>query len=108
MNGDRSGRRNIELPRCLAPAALILAGILLGSAPVAAAEPDQRVPNAPDRPRPDFLFGQPRGWIGVSGSLVVPRAEGDLFAFIHNQLTVEKRDFKAPAVAFEGGLISVL
>src|SRR5258706_7051532 len=104
MNRDRSGRRNIERRSWLA-LPLVLVGILLSSAHAAAAGPYPQAQKAPDRPRPNFLFGQPRGWIGVSGSLVVPRAEGDLFAFIHNQLTVEKRDFKAPAVGFEGGLL---
>jgi hypothetical protein len=36
---------------------------------------------------------------------VLPRAEGDLFSFIRHQLTIEKRDLKAPAFTAEGGFI---
>src|SRR2546428_13986488 len=100
MGSARSGRRNV--PGCLA-LALLLTATPLGAAPAAPDDPEPQAQKAPDRPHPDFLFGRPRGWIGLSGSLVVPRAEGDLFAFVRNQLTVEKRDFTAPALTGEVG-----
>ncbi len=53
----------------------------------------------------DFLFGQPRGWIAVRGSWLTPSAQSDLFTFVTDQLTVEKDDFSAPAVAGEVGVI---
>ena len=102
MGSNRSGRKSVQIPGCLA-LALLLTATPLWAAPGAPGDPEPQAQNAPDRPHPDFLFGQPRGWIGLSGSLVVPRAEGDLFAFVRNRLTVEKRDFKAPALTVEGG-----
>lgn len=53
---------------------------------------------------PDFLFGRPRGWVAIRGSWLVPSAGGDLFAFLRDQLTVERRDFSTPAMMGELGL----
>jgi opacity protein-like surface antigen len=50
---------------------------------------------------PDFLFGQPRGMVSIRGGLMTPRAGSDLFTFVSNQLTVERKDFNAPAVGFD-------
>jgi hypothetical protein len=46
---------------------------------------------------PDFLFGRPRGFVGLSGTWLFPRASGDLFAFIGNRLTVDRSDFRTAA-----------
>jgi hypothetical protein len=59
---------------------------------------------APPAARPDFLFGRPHGWVGVRGGWLAPRAGGDLFAFVSDQLTIEKGDFAAPAFMSEGGV----
>jgi hypothetical protein len=61
------------------------------------------------RPRPhpgstaDFLFGAPRGSAAVRGSWVFARAGSDLFDFVTDQLTLEGRDFNAPAISGEVG-----
>jgi hypothetical protein len=55
------------------------------------------------RPAPDFLFGEPRASIGIRASWVFARAGSDLFDFIQNQLTIDKGDFDAPAVAIDAG-----
>ena len=39
------------------------------------------------------------------GSWLIPRAGGDLFTFVSDQLTVEKKDFSTPAIAGELGLV---
>lgn len=58
---------------------------------------------AQDRPAPDFLFGEPRGSIGIRASRVFARAGSDLFDFIQKQLTIDEGDFDAPAVAVDVG-----
>ena len=45
----------------------------------------------------DFLFGRPHAWVAFTGTWLVPRASGDLFKFLSDQLTVERSDFRAPA-----------
>jgi hypothetical protein len=53
---------------------------------------------------PDFLFGRPRGSIGVRGGWLLERADSDLFTFVQEQLTVEPGDFDAPTIAFDVGV----
>ena len=53
----------------------------------------------PPRPTPDFLFGQPRGSLGVRGSWVFARAGSDIFDFVREHLTVDNGAFDAPAIA---------
>jgi len=53
---------------------------------------------------PDFLFGRPRASIGVRGSRVFARAGSDLFRFVEQNLTVDRNDFDAPAVAADLGI----
>jgi hypothetical protein len=99
MQGARAGWR---LRKAFERVALLTFVLLAGNPLPAAAgdEPQGRVP----QPRPDFLFGSPRGWVALRGSWLIPRAEGDLFAFVSDQLTIEKRDFQAPAVIGQVGV----
>ena len=53
----------------------------------------------PSQGGPDFLFGRPRGWASLSGTWLLPRAGGDLFSFVSDQLTVDRSDFHARAVS---------
>ena len=67
---------------------------------VAAAQP----PSAGDRP--DFLFGQPRGMVGISGGWL--RAEGGakedgLLRFFRDQLTIGARGYDSPLFRFAFG-----
>jgi len=63
---------------------------LLSAAPVMAAGDDQ----APTRP--DFFLGRPRASIAVRGGWLFARAGSDLFTFVTDQLTLDKRAFNAP------------
>jgi hypothetical protein len=45
----------------------------------------------------DFLFGRPHAWLAITGTLLVPRADGDLFKFLSDQLTIKRSDFRTPA-----------
>ena len=77
-----------------------------GGVAAAGAADQNNAPAAPEqtRPAPDFLFGEPRGSIGVRARWVFARAGGDLFEFIQKQLTIDEGDFDAPAFAVDVGL----
>jgi len=53
---------------------------------------------------PDFLFGSPRGSISVRGSWLFARAGSDLFDFVEQTLTIDRKDFNAPAFAADLGI----
>jgi opacity protein-like surface antigen len=76
--------------------ALLLA---LAAVPDAAAQAGQAPGAAPDRPTPDFLFGEPRGSIGLRGSWVFARARSDVFDFVRTHLTIDRGAFDAPGFA---------
>src|SRR5436190_1284267 len=66
----------------------------------AAADDEQQVPVQPPVAAPvtssaDFLFGAPRAWIAIRGSVLFPRAGGDLFTFVNDELTVDKSDLRS-------------
>jgi hypothetical protein len=50
--------------------------------------------------RADFLFGRPTRSIAVRGSWLFASANSDLFDFVTDQLTMDKKDFNAPGIAF--------
>lgn len=56
----------------------------------------------PQTPMPDrgadFLFGRPRHSLGVRGNWLFANANSDLFDFVTDQLTLDKKDFNAPGV----------
>ncbi len=47
----------------------------------------------------DFLFGPPRGSVGVRGHWTFASAGSDLFDFVTRQLTIDKSDFNSPGIA---------
>ncbi len=53
---------------------------------------------------PDFLFGQPRARLTLGGAWLAPRARGDLFTFISDQLTLDRTDFRAAAFTGSVGI----
>jgi len=80
---------------CLAVAAVATAFLLAIPAP-SSADDEQ----APGR---DFLFGKPFGWLALRGSWLVPAADGDLFTFVNDQLTIDKGDFRTGGITAEFG-----
>ncbi len=79
---------------------LMLVGLLLTTGAAAATAQDDRIP----QPRRDFLFGEPRAWVSFGGTYMFPRASGELFTFVTDQLTVDRTDFQAPAVVAQFGV----
>lgn len=57
------------------------------------------------RTSPDFLLDAPRAWLSLRGSMVVPRASGELFAFVTDQLTLGKSDFRARGYSADLGIV---
>jgi len=53
---------------------------------------------------PDFLFGRPRGSIGIRSGWMFARAGSDLFTFVQDRLTINRKDFNAPALAVDLGV----
>jgi hypothetical protein len=93
----------------------VLAGwiglLLLSAVPAHAAEPQPQPPagassstdsssTQPQEPqrRADFLFGRPRGSVGLRGSWLFAGAGSDLFDFVTRQLTLDKKDFNSPGL----------
>ena len=50
---------------------------------------------------PDFLFGRPTGMIGIRSGLVMASADSDIFRFVQQHLTVDRKDFNAPSFAVD-------
>ena len=71
--------------------------LLLAIAPRVGAAQSPVGQQEPNR-RPDFLFGQPRGSLGLHGSWVFARSGSDLFDFVTRQLTLDKSDFSGPGI----------
>jgi outer membrane protein with beta-barrel domain len=74
--------------RSRGPAALLAAALLL--APVAA-----QAQGSGD----GFLFQKPLGGFVLRGGLASTTASGDLYAFLADQFTLDKGDFRAPQIA---------
>jgi hypothetical protein len=50
---------------------------------------------------PDFLFGKPHGTVAIRSGRMMARAGSDLFTFVQNQLTVDRKDFNAPTLGLD-------
>jgi hypothetical protein len=88
-------------------AAVALATVtVLASWPADSAAGDDRAPataqaqpQAPAADRhADFLFGRPRRSVSFRGSWLFASAKSDLFDFVTDQLTIDKKDFNAPGL----------
>lgn len=55
------------------------------------------------QPERNFLFGDPRGSIGIRGGLNFARADSDIFEFNDDLLTLEKSDYRAGTFAVDVG-----
>src|SRR5215208_4534772 len=99
--------RRAGLRTALCAAALLALGPVTGAGagPAAPQETDQTgtTPATQPRPNPDFLFGRPKGSLGIRSGLLFARAHSDLFDFLHQQLTIEENDFNTPALAVDIG-----
>ncbi|HET9467622.1 MAG TPA: hypothetical protein VFO48_04395 [Vicinamibacterales bacterium] len=53
------------------------------------------------QPSPDFLFGSPKGMVGFRTGWLFSRADSELFTFVQRHLTVDRKDFNAPAIGVD-------
>jgi len=77
----------------------VLAALTLPTPAPAAAQTAGPSGISQDLPEADFLFGRPRGALGIRGSLFLPSERSDLFDFVRRQLTIDKGDFRGAAFA---------
>ncbi|WP_419949718.1 hypothetical protein [Candidatus Palauibacter sp.] len=52
----------------------------------------------------DFLFGRPSVTVGVRFGYALPRAEGEIFDFTRDELTIDKADFNSAAFGLDLGV----
>ena len=94
----------LMLAACLAAAAPVMGGgiALAADGPEAEAAAAAAQP-LPPRNRPDFLFGQPRLMIGMSGGWLQASAGGLLGSF-RDYLTIDERAYDTVLFRFAGGV----
>ena len=98
MRSRRDGRVGVTLS-----ATVVLLAALAGAAQ--AQTGSQPPPPAPIGavPSEDFLFGRPRGSLGLRGNFVMPSEGSDIFDFVQDQLTIEPGDFSGPGFSADVG-----
>lgn len=84
-------------------AVVIALGALVASVPGARAQTPPSPVVSPPAPS-DFMLGRPKGFLSVDGGFLFASAGSDLYDFITEQLTVERKNFNTPIV---GGRIGV-
>ena len=72
-------------------------------------DPSETVPAAaiqppPQQTEPDFLFGHPRGFYGISGGWIQASQRGSIFDFVREQFTVDEGAFDSAMIRFAFGL----
>lgn len=87
--------------RSFAALVALTAAALFGSAPAVGAQG----PPLPITRSPDFLLGPPKARLGIRGSWLLPRADGDLFSFVSDQLTLERSDLRGRGIAADLGIV---
>jgi len=88
---------------------LVLRAGLLALAAIAAFVPGASAQSAPrpvvsPPPPADFMLGRPKGFVSLDGGFLFASAGSDLYEFITDQLTIEKKNFNTPVI---GGRIGV-
>jgi len=83
---------------------LVVLGVIVAAD--ARAQGDRQAPSpvVQSAPRPDFLFGRPKGSIGIRGNWLFARAQSDWFTFVTDQLTLNSKDFNAPGFGADVGI----
>ncbi len=84
-------------------AVLIALAVLVASVPGARAQSAPTPVITPSAPS-DFMLGRPRGFVSVDGGFLFASAGSDLYDFLTEQLTLERKNFNTPIV---GGRIGV-
>lgn len=98
-------------PPCLNPRplarhmrSLAIVVVLLSTGAAAAEEPranEEASADALAQAQPDFRFSVPGNSFGLRGGWTFNRAEGEIYDFLTDQLTLESSDFDAPTLAVD-------
>src|SRR5438270_5753268 len=62
------------------------------------------LPSAAGAQSRDFLFGHPRGAIAVRTGWVMARAGSDIYTFVENRPTENRKVFNAPGIGFDADI----
>lgn len=81
--------------------ALLLSPVWSG---VARAQGTARSPVQPPAPG-DFMLGRPKGFLAVDGGFLFANAGSDVYDFVTEQLTLDKKAFNAPIVGLRLGAL---
>ena len=79
----------------------ITLGLGLGNPIFSSADGVETEETEQGQPQPNFLFNSPTFSLGVRGQWFSARANGDLYDFVTQTLTLEKESFDAPGIAFD-------
>jgi hypothetical protein len=83
--------------------AFVLVLLLTGTlAATAAAQGTARAPVQPPPPS-DFMLGRPKGFLAVDGGFLFANAGSDVYDFVTEQLTLDKKAFNAPIIGLRLG-----
>jgi hypothetical protein len=82
----------------------VIVGLGLLTASEARAQDNRPPQPVSDIGSPDFLFGKPRGSVGIRGNWLVARAKSEWYSFVTDQLSLGRKDFNAPGFAADVGL----
>jgi hypothetical protein len=83
---------------------IALIAIVVTAASASAQSPPSQPAPSVRRSAPDFYFGRPAASIAVRGGWLFARASSDWYDFVTDQLTLNRRDFNAPAIATDVGI----
>ncbi|MGE0360194.1 MAG: hypothetical protein AB7H93_18350 [Vicinamibacterales bacterium] len=85
--------------------ALLIASLLWLPAPGLAQDHTQQSTTPPPIGYPsEFLLGRPKGLLAVRGGWLFANTGSDLYDFVSNQLTVDKKSFNASSLAGDFGI----
>ena len=95
--------------RWMLAASLVAGASLAGGGTALAADGPEAAPGAAAqsqsaRNEPDFLFGQPRAMLGLSGGWLRASGGGNLLGFFREELTIDDRGYDTLLFRFAGGV----
>ncbi len=84
--------------------AAMLGSVMLVLPAVASATPTEEPEPTGAAQGPDFRFSSPSTTLGIRAGYAFNRAEGEIFNFLTDELTLQPSDFNAGIIAFDFGL----
>lgn len=97
-------RRQVSLRASIAALMGLVCWLPLPALAQSPGDPGSRAPRVQPPPPSDFMLGRPRGFIGFDGGFLFANTGSDLYDFITDQLTVDKKAFNTRTL---GGRIGV-